>query len=433
MNRKLVFVLLIAVLPFATDAQFNGILNKVKNKTKQRADNKVDKEIDKTLDEIEGSTKKTEPAPTPSAPSAGKSENKEGANTEEPSLKGYSKFDFIPGDQILYYDNFEGEALAELPTGWNTSGTGEVTTFEKYPGNWLRLHKPFTYLSSNKKEFGENYTVEFDVILDLKNNGWMYPEFYFGLFSSRGEPNDGNEFLRDKKRNTAVVTTIMPGEFKTSKVRVNSYLAGKSHFIGDAKSFESLQKFYGKPVHVSIQVQKERFRIWMNEEKLFDIPKGLPAGEIMNQVYFEVGNTNYKEDQYAVYVSNIKVATGKPDARHKLVEEGKFSTTGILFDFQSAVIKPESYAVVKEIAGVLKENTGIRIKVIGHTSANGDDKANMELSKKRSAAVKDMLVNEFGLDATRLESEGKGETQPLADNKTKEGKVLNRRVEFIKL
>ena len=115
-------------------------------------------------------------------------------------MKSYTKFDFIPGDQILYYDNFEGEALAELPTGWNTSGTGEVTTFEKYPGNWLRLHKPFTYLSSNKKEFGENYTVEFDVILDLKNNGWMYPEFYFGLFSSKGEPNDGNEFLRDRKK-----------------------------------------------------------------------------------------------------------------------------------------------------------------------------------------------------------------------------------------
>jgi OmpA-OmpF porin, OOP family len=433
MNRKLLFILLIATLPFAADAQFNGILNKVKNKAKQRADNKVDKEIDKTLDEIEGSAKKSEPASTPSAPSSNKTENKEEASSDEPALKSYTKFDFIPGDQILYYDNFEGEALAELPTGWNTSGTGEVTTFEKYPGNWLRLHKPFTYLSSNKKEFGENYTVEFDVILNLKNNGWMYPALYFGLFSSKGEPNDGNEFLRDKKRNTAVITTIIPGEFKSSKVRVNSYVAGRSHFIGDDKVIASLEKCYGKPVHVSIQVQKERFRMWINEEKLFDIPKGVPAGEIMNQVYFEVGHTNYNEDQYSVYVSNVKVATGKPDARHKLVEEGKFSTTGILFDFQSAVIKPESYAVVKEIAGVLKENAGITIKVVGHTSADGDDKANMELSKKRSAAVKDMLVNEFGLDAARLESEGKGETQPVADNKTKEGKVLNRRVEFIKL
>ncbi|HRO71444.1 MAG TPA: OmpA family protein, partial [Chitinophagaceae bacterium] len=126
-------------------------------------------------------------------------------------------------------------------------------------------------------------------------------------------------------------------------------------------------------------------------------------------------------------------ATGKPDTRHKLMEEGKFSTTGILFDFQSAVIKPESYAVVKDIASVLKENGSIRVRVLGHTSSDGDDNANMELSKKRAQAVKDLLVSDFGIDASRLESEGKGETQPIADNKSKEGKVLNRRVEFIKL
>jgi OmpA-OmpF porin, OOP family len=253
------------------------------------------------------------------------------------------------------------------------------------------------------------------------------------LFASKDEASDGNDFLRDQKKYASIVTTIMPAEFKNFKARVNSYLANKAHFTGDSKVVESLEKFYGKPVHVSIQVQKERFRMWINEEKLFDVPKGVPAGVIMNQVYFEVGHTNYKEDQYAVYVSNIKVATSKPDTRHKLIEGGKFSTTGILFDFQSAVIKLESYAVVKEIASVLKENAGIKIKVVGHTSSDGDDKANMELSKKRSAAVKDMLVNEFGLDAARLESEGKGETQPEADNKTKEGKMLNRRIEFIKL
>ena len=429
MNRKIIIALLIAFLPFVAGAQLNGIMNKVKNKTKQRVDNKVDKEIDKTLDEIEGTPKKTEPV---ASPSVSKPETKQPV-AEETAVKSFTKYDFIPGELILYYENFEGEALAELPTNWNTSGTGETTTLDKFPGNWLRMHKPFTYLSNNKKEFGENYTVEFDLILQLKNNGWAYPEFYFGLFSTKDEPNDDNIFLRDQKKYGAVVTTIAPAEFKNSKVRVNSYLANRSHFTGDNKVYESLENYYGKPVHIAIQVQKERMRIWINEEKLFDVPKAVPPGVIMNQLYFEVGHTNYKEDQYAIYASNIKVATGKPDTRHKLVEEGKFSTTGILFDFQSAVIKPESYAVVKEIAAVLKENSSMRIKVIGHTSNDGDDNANMELSKKRSAAVKEMLVSEFGVDEARLEAEGKGETQPVADNKTKEGKMLNRRVEFIKL
>ena len=146
MNRKIIIVLLIASLPFAAEAQFSGILNKVKNKAKQRADNKIDNEIDKSLDEVEGK-KKTQPASSPATST--KEENKE--ITEEAAPKSFTKYDFIPGEQILYYDNFEGEALAELPTNWNTSGTGEVTTLDKYPGNWLRLHKPFTYLSSNKK------------------------------------------------------------------------------------------------------------------------------------------------------------------------------------------------------------------------------------------------------------------------------------------
>jgi len=437
MNTRFIVALLFAFLPFAAGAQLNGIMNKVKNKAKQTTDRKIDQEIDKTFDGTDGNQKKTAPAsptaPQPApAPAETKQETKEPLAEEAP-LKSFTKYDFIPGELILYYENFEGEALAEMPANWNTSGTGEVTTLDKYPGNWLHMHKPFTYLSSNKKEFGENYTVEFDLILQLKNNGWAFPEFYFGMFSTKDEPNDDNIFLREQKKYGAVVTLLAPAVFKNSKVRVNSYLPNKNHFAGDAKVYESMEDYFGKPAHIAIQVQKERYRVWINEEKLFDVPKAVPPGVIMNQLYFEVGHTNYKEDQYAIYVSNIKVATGKPDTRHKLVEEGKFSTTGILFDFQSAVIKPESYAVVKEIATVLKENALMKIKVIGHTSSDGDDNANMELSKKRSAAVKDMLVNEFGVEGPRLVTEGKGETQPVADNKTKEGKMLNRRVEFIKL
>ncbi|HEX7902257.1 MAG TPA: OmpA family protein [Chitinophagaceae bacterium] len=426
MNRKFILALLVAVLPFVADAQLSGLMNKIKNKSKQRADQKVDNQIDKTLDEIEG--KKTTP-PEENNTSVAAAEKKE----SEPALRSFSKYDFIPGDYVLYYDAFEGEAIAELPTAWNTSGSGEVTTLDKYPGNWLRLHKPFIYLSSNQKEFGENYTVEFDVILQLKNNGWMYPEFKFGLFASNDEANGSNNFLNAYKKNEAVIVTVAPGEYYGSKVRLNSYVENRADFTSDNKAYEALQKTYGTPVHVAILVQKGRFRMWMNEDKIFDMPKGVPAVNVMNQLLFEVGHTNYPENQYGVFISNIKVATGKPDTRHKLIEEGKFSTTGILFDFQSAVIRPESYGVVKEIATVLKENGVVKIKVLGHTSSDGDDNANLELSKQRAAAVKQMLISEFSIDAARIETEGKGETQPVADNKTKEGKVLNRRVEFIKL
>ena len=214
---------------------------------------------------------------------------------------------------------------------------------------------------------------------------------------------------------------------------MESQLEGRNYFTGNVKEYNELEKYYGKPVHVSIQVQKERCRIWINEVKAFDAPKAVPQAFKMNQLFFSISHTNYAEEQYALYISNIKIATGLPDTRHKLAEEGKFSTTGILFDVNQATIKPESYGVLKEIAGVIKQAEGMRILITGHTSSDGDDKLNLDLSRRRAAAVKQALVSEYGIDAASLDTDGKGEAEPVADNKTKEGKAANRRVEFKKL
>ena len=55
---------------------------------------------------------------------------------------------------VLYYNNFEQDAIAELATGWNTTGSGEVVTLDKVAGKWLRIHKGFSYLTDNTKDFG---------------------------------------------------------------------------------------------------------------------------------------------------------------------------------------------------------------------------------------------------------------------------------------
>lgn len=88
---------------------------------------------------------------------------------------------------------------------------------------------------------------------------------------------------------------------------------------------------------------------------------------------------------------------------------------------------------LKKIATVLQENPDVRVKIVGHTDSDGADASNMDLSKKRGASVKNELVRNFGIDASRLESDGMGESQPVAPNDTPSNKALNRRVEFIKL
>ena len=88
---------------------------------------------------------------------------------------------------------------------------------------------------------------------------------------------------------------------------------------------------------------------------------------------------------------------------------------------------------LKEISEVLKDNATVKVKIIGHTDSDGDDKSNLDLSKRRAASVKNALSTEFGIDASRMETDGKGESEPASANTTSEGKANNRRVEFIKL
>jgi outer membrane protein OmpA-like peptidoglycan-associated protein len=89
--------------------------------------------------------------------------------------------------------------------------------------------------------------------------------------------------------------------------------------------------------------------------------------------------------------------------------------------------------VLKEIATVLNDNPGVKVKIIGHTDADGKDADNLVLSQQRAAAVKSILSGEFKIDASRMQTDGKGETQPLDKNTSAEGKANNRRVEFIKV
>jgi outer membrane protein OmpA-like peptidoglycan-associated protein len=119
--------------------------------------------------------------------------------------------------------------------------------------------------------------------------------------------------------------------------------------------------------------------------------------------------------------------------RSKLITEGRLVTNGILFDVNSDKIKPESFGVLQEIAKVLKDAADLKVKIIGHTDNDGDDAKNLDLSKRRAVAVKQTLVTQFGINESRMQTDGKGETAPVADNTTKEGKSKNRRVEFIKM
>jgi outer membrane protein OmpA-like peptidoglycan-associated protein len=119
--------------------------------------------------------------------------------------------------------------------------------------------------------------------------------------------------------------------------------------------------------------------------------------------------------------------------KYGLLTDGKFVTNAIEFDANSANIKASSNETLKTVGEMLEDFKDMKIKIIGHTDSDGDDNKNLQLSQKRAQSVKDYLLKNYKIDATRLSYEGKGEKTPAMPNTTPEGKAANRRVEFVKI
>ncbi|WP_258099171.1 OmpA family protein [Marinoscillum pacificum] len=148
--------------------------------------------------------------------------------------------------------------------------------------------------------------------------------------------------------------------------------------------------------------------------------------------------TNLPLGKYTVTVTDAvgcEVSTIEADdldIYEQVLTKGKFVTNAIQFDVAKATIRPESFSIVNKIATIMKEYPQLTFRIEGHTDADGTEASNLDLSKRRAAAIKEALVK-FGISENRLQTEGYGESRPIATNLTQEGKQLNRRVEFISL
>jgi len=104
----------------------------------------------------------------------------------------------------------------------------------------------------------------------------------------------------------------------------------------------------------------------------------------------------------------------------------------LLFDFDSAMIKPGAYPLLDEVAVIMEKNPEIKGEIRGHTDNVGAEEYNMQLSEKRAKAVDEYLENK-GIDPSRWTIKGYGESQPIASNETLEGRQENRRVELVRI
>ncbi len=457
---RILFIVLCLLCNYTIDAQIINPKEVAKRKAQDRTNNAIDRTLDKGLDKVEEGIgnifkkkEKPEKEEKTNSKTASKkekaesetsedSDNEQEINASKPSgtstsgnkptaktpaeqsktnLKAYSKFDFVAGEKVVAMEDFEQDAVGDFPAKWNTNAGGEIVTIDEQKGKWLKASDRGLFFPDFVNQLPENFTLEFDMMIsdDVSQNmsGLMV---FFPEISKRKATFDAN-FSTDPQVGFDIHP--MPDQGGSTS---SAWVFDKNN----EKILENTIPFswkVGEVNRVSIWRQKTRIRLYVNETKVWDLPRAfdptLKYSMLFNNNLF--GGANF--------ITNLRIAEGAPDTRNKLITEGKLVTRGILFDVNSDKIKPESYGVLKEIGTVLKENPAVKVKIIGHTDSDGDDAKNLDLSKRRAASVKNALSAEFGIEAARMETDGKGETQPSDPNTTPQGKANNRRVEFVKL
>ena len=418
---KFLFVLIFCLGFINVDAQIN-LKDKLKNATKNRANQKTDQGINKGLDTVEEGVKDLfkkknkdgEQAQDSSATATDQTQKP--AQDSKQSLKAFSNYDFVPGDKVLLYEDFSQDAVGDFPALWTTDVAGEINTLNIAPGNWLNLNSTEgTYWFMKDIDFPKNFILEMDIVpkpaaTRIAADIVIFGESEHSEMDKNGDPGTCGLHVTIEKN---------IWETKGYKKGLPEKLTGSS---------TNLLVVPEKVNHVILWVQNRRLRIYHAGGKVLDVPTNIYEGSKFSRLCFKL----YRGASSGSYISNIKITTAAPDTRNKLLTEGKLVTYGIYFDVNKDVVKPESYGTLKDIATVLNEIPDVKVKIVGHTDADGQDAANLDLSKRRAASVKAELAKNFGVNADRLVTDGMGESQAVAPNDTPVNKALNRRVEFIK-
>ena len=274
---------------------------------------------------------------------------------------------------------------------------------------------------------------------------------------------NGRRLLRNTGPRDAAVRLRLPESLpETFTIEMEVYLTHPNHqlaiFPGEPASMGKYdgQFFYISPAHgtgvkgrgegtvestnnddrldeelisVRFMVDGTYVKAYVGERRVANAPNvTLPRPDVL-----QIHNTYSASEKNPILIGTIRVAGGGRDLYDVLEEQGRVTTRGILFAVNSDRIRAESTGTLKEIGTMLQEHPGLSLSIEGHTDSDGEEAFNQDLSERRAAAVKDYLVSTFGIEEQRLETAGFGESMPVADNDTPEGKQENRRVELVRL
>lgn len=337
------------------------------------------------------------------------------------TLQAYEGYDFVPGDTIVFEDSFEKDEDGEFPSHWNQGdGQGAVNVFAG--------RRAFTVTASSwtqvspaikaSKYLSDSWTLEFDTyVID----GVEMPRIFLNPDNKPRGP------ARFAWADWLAFINLSKNNFGDLQIETHTKDHANELTLQTANpDFMKKPGFFNQWHHIAVAYREGRLKVYVDQFRVYSLqdlgvlPRAIALGSAGERAKPGV-------------IANVRIANG---AGIKLVDkkftDAKIVTHGINFDLDKATLRPESMGTFNMVADVLKNNPDLRFEVQGHTDNGGGAAPNLVLSQKRADAVARQLVA-MGVDSARLTTKGFGDTKPIADNATLEGRANNRRVEFVKL
>lgn len=363
-----------------------GLTDKLKKKVADKAAKKVE---DAANTKIDGATGE-EHVGANAEPAA---ENAGNGKVSEVS----TKFDYVPGDKVLFYDDFTQDELGEFPGQWKLAlGTFEVV--EQAGERWLRC-------------------TSVDGHVRMKRPSPTLPEFWTLEF----------DFWAVEPMGSAL--TVIGMNAKDAHVWDATFPQGNDLAFRSGDYFSSTPLEAGTVPgrhHVMVMARGPSIKVYIDRQRMVSVPEVSATEGMPVDLDIRLAASTHP------MITNVRFAEGCKPAKDMLAQ-GKLVTYGIRFASGSDVVLPDSAPVLRQIAAYMEANAGIKLRVTGHTDNVGTASGNLDLSKRRAAAVAKVLTDQFKIAGVRFTTDGKGDTEKLSDNSTAVGRATNRRVEFAKL
>ncbi len=444
-NMKRLALLIAAIALVCAPASAQNMLGRLKERAKNAVENNIGNKVEKATNAIlDGKFGKKKDKDKNNGKDNNVNENPTEIEvvetTDQPVdfAQIQAKSDFKRGGTVFFEDDFADEQMGEFPSKWDLLGGSEIEVVSIKGKKAVKIEETrIKPLMKDLKYLPEEFTIEMDVLAQPAQEGSSWDGTLDFLFT--GEETDGNAHDRVFFMRTCVESHTLnnpSGGYKGINWDWTSINPNGGQIDGHAKDSE-IAKVLKKNDwnHIAFSFNKRALKVYLNYYRIVNIPN-----QKQPRCWWMEGSSDSNK---GVYITNVVMAKGAVDLYERnttdyssavekaIAETGKFVTNNILFETGKATLKPESMEEIQKVAEYMKKNPQARFEVQGHTDNQGSDKINDPLSQQRAEAVVKAL-EEQGVDPFNLRPVGKGSHEPVADNKTDEGRAKNRRVEFIK-